>query len=235
MITGSDGHNLFGATYPITALIGGVYGLFISKKWGGYKSYMGRGIIFLSLGLLGECFGQIVWSYYNIIAKIDIPYPSLADIGYFSIIPLYILGMISLAKASGVSFSLKTVKGKFILVIIPAIMLTLSYFLYLKDLKIDVTQPIKTFLDYGYPIGEALTISIALLVYSLSLNVLGGKMKGKILFIILAFIIQYVTDSTFLYTVSVNTYYNGGPVDMMYATSFLAMAFGLIAFYTYDE
>ena len=230
----SNENYYFGFIYAFIALIGGVNGLFISRKWGGFRSYIGRGIIFFSLGLLGEWFGETAWSYYNIVAHIQVPYPSIADAGYFSIIPFYCLGILSFAKAAGTSFSLRSVYGKLILFVIPAIMLTISYFLYLKNLQFDTTQPLTTFLNYGYPIGEAITISLALLTYGLSKGILGGKMKSKVLFIIFALCIQYITDSTFLYTAAVNTYYNAGPVDMMYATAFLSMALGLIALRSYE-
>jgi hypothetical protein len=219
----------FNFVYAFIAFVGAINGLVISRKWGGFNSYIGRGIIFFSLGLLGEWFGETVWSYYNIVAHIQVPFPSIADAGYFSIIPFYSLGIFYFAKSSGAKFTLKSIYGKLILIIIPAIMLTVSYFLYLKNLNLDTSQPLTTFLNYGYPIGEAITISLALLTYGLTNRILGGNMKSKILFIIFALGIQYLTDSTFLYTAASNTYFNAGPVDMMYTTSFLTMALALIA------
>lgn len=226
--TGNENY-YFNFVYAFVAFIGGINGLIISRKWGGFRSYIGRGIIFFSLGLLGEWFGETAWSYYNIVAHIQVPYPSIADAGYFSIIPLYSLGILSFAKAAGTTFTLRSVYGKLILCIIPVIMLTISYFLYLKNLQFDTTQPLTTFLNYGYPIGEAITISFALLTYGLSKGILGGKMKSKVLFIIFALCVQYITDSTFLYTAAINTYYNASAVDMMYTTSFLTMSLALIA------
>ena len=100
-------NNLYGALYPLISLIGGLYGIFwVSKQWGQHRSVMGRGIVFLSLGLLAEVFGQLAWSYYVIIQKIEIPYPSIADIGYFLIIPLYSYAMYNFAKASGIKIGL---------------------------------------------------------------------------------------------------------------------------------
>jgi len=230
----TDENYLFGLVYAIIALIGGVSGLLVSKRWGGYKSAVGRGIIFLSLGLLGEWFGQTVWSYYNVIEKIEVPYPSIADIGYFSIIPLYALALLSFAKAVGAKFSLKTIESKLIVVIIPIIMVAISYFLFLRNLTLDFSDPLRTFLDFGYPFGEAITISVALIIYGLSRGVLGGKMRVRILYLIFAFIFQYVTDYTFLYRALEETYYNAGPVDLMYATSFLIMSLGIISFKNYD-
>ena len=105
----------------------------------------------------------------------------------------------------------------------------------MKDLVVDAEQPIKTFLDFGYPIGEALTISIAILTYGLSRKILGGNMRGKIMFMIFALILQYLTDSMYLYEVSVGTYYNAGTVDLLYATSFTFMSLGLISFKEIEE
>lgn len=230
----TDENYLFGGIYALIALIGGINGLIVSKFWGGHKSFVGRGIIFLSLGLIGEWFGQTAWTYYNVIVKINVPYPSWADLGYLSIIPLYSLGMLSLAKATGSQFSLKKIKGKLILIIIPVIMGCLSYYLFLKNFNPDLSQPVRTFLDLAYPLGEVIPISIALITFGLSNSILGGKMRGRILCIIFAFIAQYITDYTFLYRAAQNSYYNGGPVDLMYATSFTIMSLGLIAFNSYD-
>lgn len=226
----TDENYLFGFLYPLIALIGSIAGFISSKKWGGSKSLIGRGIIFFSLGLFGLWFGQTVWSYYNLIARVPVPYPSIADIGYFSIIPLYGYGMYCFGKASGIKFSLKSIGGKIIVVLIPIIMVAISYFLFLRNLAPDFSDPLKTFLDFGYPGGEAITISIALLTYFLSRNILGGKMRSRILYIIFALVVQYVTDYLFLYRASAGTYYNAGVVDLMYTASFTVMAIGLLSF-----
>lgn len=211
---------LFGGVYPILALVGGINGLIISRIYGGWSSVMGRGIIYLSLALLGQVFGQFIWTYYNIIAKIEVPYPSLADLGYISVIPFNILAMWSFAKASGVKLSLKKLGGKIQAVLIPLILLIAAYALFLKDYQFDFSDPVRIFLDFAYPTGEAIYISLAILTYLLCRNLLGGIMRHKILFFIFAFTVQFLTDYTFLYSISHEFYYNGGIVDLMYATSF---------------
>lgn len=230
----SDLNYIFGFLYAQLALVGATYGIIVSKKWGGLSSWMGRGIIFLSLGLLGEWFGQSAWTYLNVIAEVEVPYPSIADIGYFAIIPCYGLGMYFFAKVSGSKSSFNTLYGKIQVFVIPVALLLLSYFMFLKDLTIDLALPVKTFLDYGYPIGEAIVISLALLTYGLSKGTLGGTMKNKILFLIGAFILQYITDTTFLYRIAEETYFNGDIVDLMYATSFTVMTLALVNFSHYD-
>lgn len=223
-------NNLFGTLYPVISVLGAVYGFFVAKKWGAWKSVVGRGILLISLGLLGEAFGQWAWSYYTVVKEVEVPYPSVADIGYFSIIPFYGLAMYHFAKASGVNINLKSFFGKLQALIVPITMIVIAYVLFLKDIEVDFSQPLKTFLDFGYPGFEAIAVSIGILTYSLSRGVLGGRMKPKVLFIVIALIAQYVTDYTFLYTVGIETYYNGGIVDLMYTTSLMLMSLALVSF-----
>lgn len=233
--TGQSTENYYyGLSYSFIAFIGGINGLIVAQKWGGFKSLFGRGISFLSLGLLSYWFGQVAWSYYNIVLRVEVPYPSIADIGYFSAIVFYALGMWSFAKTAGVKTSLQTLSGKLIAFIIPAFMLGLSYYFFLRETSPDLANPIRTFLDYGTPLGYAISFSIALIAYSLTRNVLGGRMKPKILYIIFAFIIQYITDYTFLYQFATESYINAGTNDLMFTTSFTIMAIGLIAFKDYE-
>lgn len=227
---------LFNLSYIFFNVVGGFFGLKIAReKWGGFKSILGRSISFLSLGLLGQGFGLIIWTYYNLIVKVEIPYPSLADIGYFSLIPFYSLAMVNFAMASGVKFGLKTLIGKFQVVAVPAVMFLLSYILFLKNVGIDLSDPVKTFLDIGYPAGEALSVSLGLLTFSLSRQLLGGRMKKRVLFIIFALVIQYVTEFTFLYTSGIGVYYNASFVDLMYATSYFVMTLGLLSMERFDD
>lgn len=230
----SNENYLFGLVYAFIALIGGVNGLLVSKRWGGYRSMVGKGIIFLSIGLLSYWFGQVAWSYYNLVLKVELPYPSTADIGYFSAILFYIVGMYTFARVSGAKLTLNKLKGKLISFIVPASMLAISYFLFLQHIGPDFSNPIKTFLDFGTPVGYAIVVSMALTAYFLTKGILGGKMKNRVLYIIFALIVQNITDNTFLYQAGAGTYYNAGINDLMFATSFTIMSLGLIMFKSYD-
>lgn len=233
-LTEGDENNIYGLAYAFIALIGGLNGLIVAQKWGGFKSQIGKGLIYLSLGLLGICFGQIIWSFYNIFLKIEIPYPSLADVGYFSIIPLYSLGMLQFAKAAGAKTTLKKADGKLIVLIVPLLLLIATYFIFIKNIELDLTNPLKVFFDYGSPLGEAIAVSIGILAYLLTRKTLGGSMKKRVLFINFALIFEFITGMTFLFQVGVGTYYNAGLPDLMWTTSFTVMSLGLISFLNYD-
>lgn len=223
-----DHLKLWGATYQVIALVGAISGLLISRHWGGLKSIMGRAIIAFSLGLFFQVFGQSVYSFYNIILHQDILYPSIGDIGFFGSIPLYIYGVLLLARACGVSMSLRSLKGKMQAAIIPLIMLGLSYYFFLTGYEFDWSEPIRIFLDFGYPLGQAMYVALAILTYTLSKKFLGGIMRGPSLFILAALVVQYICDYTFLFISSRGTWVVASFPDYMYMISYMVMSLSLL-------
>lgn len=232
---GTNEAYIFNWFYGLIALSGAVMGIYISiNKWGGWSSMIGRSLIMLSVGLIGQWFGLQVWTYYNITAQVEIPYPSLADWGYFALIPAYSYAAWLLAQASGAKFSLKTSGGRISAFLIPLTILIISYGLFLKDIGIDVADPMKTFLDIAYPLGEIIPVSIALFTLTLSRNLLGGVMRSRVLYLVGAFFFQFLTEYVFLYRTGLDLYINGGFSDLMYATSYAIMAIGIISFKEYE-
>lgn len=221
-------HKFFGAIYGIMALWGGVWGIVYSQKWGGFKSLMGKAILMFSLGLLAQEFGQVSLSYIDYVMRIQGAYPSIGDLGFFGSIPLYIYGVFLLAKASGVKIQLRAFEQKVIALIIPAVILSVGYFLFLQGYTFDWSNPIKIFLDFGYPLLQAVYISLAILTYLLSKGILGGVMKNRILFILFALSIQFFSDYTFLYQSSKGTWSAGGINDFMYLTAYFIMTLALL-------
>lgn len=227
-----DGFFDFGEFYGLMAVWGGIWGILISFKWGGIKTVIGKGILMFSLGLLLQEFGQLSYAWYYDFFKTPGPYPSLGDMGYFGSVLLYILGILYLAKASGVKVGLQSFEKKVQAVIIPLIILGLGYYLFLQGYSVNWNDPIKTFLDFGYPLFQAVYVSLAILTYLLSKEILGGVMKKCILFILLALCIQFLCDYTFLYQSSKGLYKVGEINDYMYFFSYFLMTLALLQFDT---
>jgi hypothetical protein len=222
----------FSGTYGVVALIGSVIGFLAARKWGGFKTVLGKALIFFSLGLLAQEAGQLIYAYYVDAAKIQIPYPSWGDVAYFGSVLLYITAALFLTKAAGAKFSLKNTKYKAIAVLVPVILLASSYGVLLLHHQYDFSKPVTVFLDFGYPMGQAIYISIAITAYLLSRKLLGGVMKSGIVLIILALFIQYVSDSTFIYQSSRGTWLSGKYDDLFYLIAYFTMATAMIKFHT---
>lgn len=219
---------IWGALYQVIAFIGGVYGLVMSRKWGGWKSFLGRSVMLFSLGLIFQCVGQSVYSYYNLVAHIEAPYPSLGDLGYFGSVIFYILGVLALARVSGVRISMKSFNEKFQAILLPLILLVSSYFIFLQGYEFDWSNKLKVFLDFGYPLGQAFYVSIAILTLILSRKFLGGFLKKPIWIFLLALIVQYISDFNFLFQANNGTWKVAGYGDFLYMFSYLCMATSII-------
>jgi hypothetical protein len=227
--TTRDMRQLWGATYQILALYGGLVGLFISAKWGGYKSLIGKIILAFSVGLLLQVFGQSYSSYYVYHYAVESPpYPAIGDIGFFGSVIVYIYGVFLLSKASGLKTEIQKNSNKILAFLIISSILLASYFFFLRGYEFEGTTLLTNFLDFGYPLGQALYVSLAILALLLSHTVLSGLMKRPILVIIFALIFQYASDCFFLYQAHNGSWYVGNINDFLYCISYLIMTLAII-------
>jgi hypothetical protein len=227
---------LGGALYQfalgIVPLVGGILGLTKAGQWGWSKSFVGRAVLLISAGAICWGIGQMFWSvYYNIISQVDIPYPSLADVGYSLSFPFLALGLVSLSKATGARFSLKHPLGKLLAILITLIGSIAAYYLLVVVARggvIDFTEGgLKLFFDIVYPLGDLVIFLFSALIYGLSFNYLGGTYKIPILSILAGMFVLFIGDFTFSYTTTVGTYYNGHWVDLVLPTAWMLMVFGV--------
>ena len=224
--------NLYSNTYGIIPLIGGLYGIYISPRWGGFKSAVGRAVFFLSLGLVTWGCGIMIWLYYNIVVGIAVPYPSLADAAFFVSWPLWGIGAAYLSLATGARFALKEMRGRIMLFIAPLVIIAFSYFALVSfargGLISTFDDAVKAFFDLAYPIGDVVILSIAVLIFGLSYQYFGGIYKRPIFLILGGFVMNYAADFTFSYTTTLETYYNGSLADVLFMTTMSLLSIGIV-------
>lgn len=199
-----------------------------SMEWGGMKSLFGKAILMFSIGLFLQEFGQLAYSYYANILHIEIPYPSIGDLGYFGSIPFYAYGAWLLARTSGIKFQVQSTLDRLKVLFFPIALLVGSYVLFLRGYEFDWSNPLVVFLDFGYPLGQAIYISIAILTYVMCRKMLGGIMRSRIILVLIAFLLQYVADFTFLYQNSTGTWSGGRINDYMYLVAYTAMTIAVL-------
>jgi len=223
----------FGLIISVIPFFSGIGSIMISKKWGGLGSVIGRAIIFFSIGLITWSIGTMVFAYYNLFLSVEVPYPSVADVVYILSTPFWAIGILYLSKATGVIASLKTFKGKVILILIPLIIGIISYyllFIFARGGEIDVNDGLKGFFDILYPLEDIILLTLTTLIYSLSYNYLGGRYKLPCLVIMLGFALNYFADFSFAYTTTTATYYVANWVDLLFAVAMFFLSIGLLSF-----
>ena len=218
----------FTVSYGLIAAWGAVWGFLVARKWGGLHSVIGKSLIFFASGLALQELGQIGYTYYIYFLNIEVPYPSWGDIAFYGSIPCYIIAVLYLAKAAGIHISLRSFKNKLQAILIPAVILLFSYVIFLQGYEFDWSHPLTIIIDFGAPLLQAVYISLALLTYILTRGMLGGVMRTKVLFVLLALLAQYIADWTFLYQASRGTWSVSGINDYMFFFSYFLMTFGLL-------
>ncbi|HSX39506.1 MAG TPA: hypothetical protein VLI92_02860 [Candidatus Saccharimonadales bacterium] len=226
----SSMHHLYSYSYGILAGYGGVLGFIIANKYGGFKSAVGKSLIFFSFGLFCQFLGQYTYAAQSWVFHIENAYPSWGEIFFFASVPSYILGVWYIGKAAGSGVSLKLLKFKLISIIFPLIMVAVSYYFFINGQSMDGQSQIAIFLNFFYPIGEAAFVSLAILAYLLSSNVLGGVMKRRVIFILFSLVFQYVADSLFLYRTIQGTWYQADFSEFMFAMSYALMTLAFLDF-----
>lgn len=227
---------VYSLLFSLVPLVGGLIGMVKSKIWGRLKSHLGRAIFYLSTGLFLWGAGSMIWSYYNIIAKVEIPYPSFADIGFALSIVFWAVGAVYLSKASGASFAFrKSTSAKVFTFFVPALVLAVSYYLLVSVARGGTLVPegetaLKVVLDIAYPFGDVLSLTLATVIFGLSFKYFGGFFKKSIIFILLGLAIMYFGDFIFSYTTTVGTFYNGDWGDLVLTLGLSAMTLGVLGF-----
>jgi hypothetical protein len=223
---------LYSLTYGLIPLIWGIFGLRISRLWGGFKSVMGKSISFLSLGMVVWGVANLIYNgYYNIVVNIPVPYPSIADYIYVLCFPAWIIGIIYLSKASGMFLSLRKLKGKLLLLIIPLCAIAVSFYLLFivaRGGALDTAGGIeKLIFDIAFPVGDVLILTFSLILYGLSFDYLGGHYKLPIIITLIGFGLAYITDFSYSYTTTVGTFFVANWVDLLYTVTFFFLAIGI--------
>ncbi len=228
-LTESLENDYFTVIYCIFALFGGIAGWSFAKKWGGLRSTLGSSIILFTVGLLSQFIGQVLYNSYIYILGIDVPYPSIGDVAFFASVIFYIAASVQLARVAGIKLSTQSILGKLKAFIIPVLILIGSYWVFLRGYEPDWSDKIVIFLDFGFPIGQAIFVSIAILALLISKNILGGMMRKPILLLIIALIVQYLADFSFSYQVSRETWHVGGSNDYLFALAYFLMTVALFS------
>jgi len=186
----------------------------------GLSSALGKAMFFLSLGAIAWGCGTFVWLLYNLWGT-EVPYPSLADIGFSLIIPLASVGFFMLLKNLKISFDKRTA---ITVSVIPIAVFIVVYFLFVQSTIAEGISDIGKIFNIYYPLGDAIFLSFSLVILSL---VRGGRMFKPIGILCLGFVIQSIADFSFTITTALGTYYTGNWVDMTWTIAFLIMGIGM--------
>ena len=237
-ITGTTGgtynytYSLFMSFIP---LVGGIFIMSGSNQWKGEGGLIHKGLFFTGLGVIFWASGCLIWSFYNFFLHTSAPYPSLADLGYAPSVFFYCLGAIYLSRGAGADLGWNKKYAKFFIIVVPILMFIFSYYILVtvarSGILFDPTDPLmKTVLDFAYPIGDFVSLTISLVLSGLYFNFLVPKYRWGIVSVLLGMAAMFFGDFVFSYTTTRGTYYNGNIGDFLFTLGMFLLTFGALFF-----
>lgn len=175
------------------------------------------GWLLIALSTLSWAIGEAIWSYYELALRIEVPFPSLADLGYLAAVPLAGAGLLSLpATRTGAR-----VRAAFDGLIIASALLCTSWLLVIGPLYSDRSESIvETVIGLSYPLGDVALITLVLIT---ALNSRHG-MRRPLLFLGAGLVAFSVADSAFAYLTLNELYFSGHPIDIAWGIGYALMA-----------
>lgn len=206
------------------------YGLFyffagglalLNVKSIGMSNNLGKAFLYLGLGLVSFAGALLVWWLYNSVFRIDVPYPSLADVFFVIFYPLSLLGFLYFIRAGSETMeTVLLVKSFLVLMVMSVLVLSFN-----RLFIIDVNQSnISQLFNLLYPVGDIFIASIAFIGLSLA----KGRMKQGLLLLLFGALVGVVADLVFSYRTSIDVYWNGDISDLFYAFSGFLFALGMV-------
>lgn len=185
------------------------------------QTNMGKALLYLGLGLGSYGSGLVIWSYYNIILQVEIPYPSASDILFLFFIPLIAAGCLSALGIVRSQLSRRSALEAVGIFIISS--LVVFGFLNRPDLSRDLPFLTKLF-NIAYPLGDTILLTLAYTTVRIS----GGGMRSGMMLISLGLLFQVLGDMVFAYRTTTETYWNGDIADILFSASAAISSFGML-------
>jgi len=192
-------------------------------SWSAWRSRgrQRRSWTFLAVGTGSWAAGQMVWTYYEVVLDVEVPFPSAADVG-FLIFPLFaVFGLLSWSSAPGrLSAQARDLLDG---AIIAGSLLVLSWATTLGSVVggggdgwLSIT------LSVAYPLADVILATVVLL----TLGRIGAGGRATLFLVVSGVGCLAIADSAYGYLVAVGRYSSGDLVTSGWVFGFLLIAAG---------
>jgi diguanylate cyclase len=182
-----------------------------------------QGWLAMSVALVGWGAGQAYWSWSEIVAKAETPFPSLADVG-FLVFPLAAaIAVVSFQR--GTSFGRARLRAVSDGLIVATALFILSWALILGPVfKTGGDTRFAFVVSMAYPIGDLIVMALVFLLLS---RMVGNR--GPMLILSAGLLCMVFADSAFAYLSLSGDYHTGSITDVGWVAAFLLCAVAAVA------
>ncbi len=165
--------------------------------------------------------GQWVWTYYESVRGEEVPFPSLADVGYLGLPPLAAAALLSLPLAApGLAGRVRTLLDG---LMVAASMLLCSWILVLGPVfRSGVDSFFVQLISLAYPIGDVIVITLVLYTWLRARHLHRG-LPPSLLLVGTGLLAFAISDSGFTYLTTIGAYSSGNVIDIGWFAGFMLL------------
>ena len=177
------------------------------------------GWLILALGFASNFAAEALWTYFVMVAGIEVPFPSVADVFYLAFYPLALVGILLLVQTP----ASRTVRA---LTVMDSLLFTLGVSGLLWQLLIVPSLSgeddlVTTVVALAYPVGDFLVI-FALCSLFLATELRTVRMAATLL--LASFLCTVVADLGFAYLTLNDAFADGSPIDPLWTIGYALAA-----------
>jgi hypothetical protein len=167
--------------------------------------------------------GEALWSYYDLIKGIQDPFPSLADVGFLTAVPLACVGL--LLFPSSHQRTVHRLQGLLDGCIIAMSLLFASWATILGPLyRSHRGDVLKQVISLAYPMSDVVMVSLVIILIARA-----GRRRWMSLGLVMMGLVAFaLADSSFSYLTEVNSYGQGNFLDTGWVAGYLLIALGAL-------
>jgi PAS domain S-box-containing protein len=186
-------------------------------------AHLHRAWILLAASAASWCAGEVVWSVYEVGLGVEVPFPSIADIGFLLSIPLAIAGILSFAHtARGTSTGARLWFDR---TIVALALFFLGWELGLNQIIEAAGDPLAKVIGLAYPVGDILIGTVLILAIRRATD----ETQGRLFLIFGGLAANALADSAFAYLNANGSYGAVGSVlDAGWVVGYLMIALAAI-------
>ena len=179
--------------------------------------------ILLGLSSLAWAIGEAIWSFDDLVLGIQVPFPSWADLGFLSAVPLAVAALFLFPSSP--HRAADRVQGILDGCLIAGSILFASWVTILGPLSQRHHGGILTqVLSLAYPASDVVMVTIVVILYSRA----GQKRRASFGFVMAGLVAFAVADSAFTYMTEINNYGNGTFLDTGWVAGYLLIGLGAL-------
>ena len=167
--------------------------------------------------------GEAVWTYYDLIRGVPVPFPSLADVGFLCAVPLAVAGLLLFPSAP--RRAADRVQGILDGCIIAGSMVFASWATILGPLyEQHQGGAFKQTLSLAYPASDVVMVSLVIILMARA----GRRGRASLVLVMAGIVAFAIADSAFAYLTELNNYSNGSVLDTGWVAGYLLIGLGAL-------